>query len=90
MKTLDDILIVTQYRFKDDFVMAQREPITFNRMMSPHYSGTKWAVRRNGDCLSKDGEWEWEVSPSSRNNDFYKNFRFNSLEEAVVAATNAK
>jgi hypothetical protein len=45
-----------------------------------------WAVRRNGDCLNKDGEWEWEPLPSSRDDEFIKRCRFASHTEAIDAA----
>lgn len=41
----------------------------------------KWAIRQNGRCLNKDGEWEYEPMPSSRDEDFFARCRF-SLDEA--------
>ena len=54
-------------------------------MNSPFYAGEKWCVRRRGDCLNHDAEWEWEPSPSNRNDEFYARCRFDTLAEAVAA-----
>lgn len=45
-----------------------------------------WAVSNGGSCLAKDGEWEYEPLPSSRDDDFLKRCRFATFEEAVERA----
>ena len=45
----------------------------------------KWAVRRIGSVLNRDGEWEWEPMPSSRDDEFIARCRFNSAQEAAEA-----
>jgi hypothetical protein len=45
-----------------------------------------WAVRQRGDCLSKSGEWEYEPSPSGRDDEFLSRCRFDSLDSAIAAA----
>ena len=45
-----------------------------------------WAVRLNGDCLNKSGEWEWEPMPSSRDDEFLDRCRFPTAQEAIQAA----
>jgi hypothetical protein len=40
-----------------------------------------WAIRCLGECLNQNGEWEWEPSPSNRDEDFLARCRF-SLDEA--------
>ncbi len=47
---------------------------------------SKWAVRRTGDVLNKTGGWEWEPSPSSRDETFLERCRFDSAEDAIHAA----
>ena len=42
----------------------------------------KWAVRRNGNCLGKGGEWEYEPMPSSRDDEFLERCRFSTPMEA--------
>jgi len=59
--------------------------VTFNRQKSPFYEGIRWAVRRNEECLASDGEWEWEPSPSNRDDAFYDRCRFLSLNDAMRA-----
>lgn len=44
----------------------------------------KWAIRKNGACLNREGELEWEPLPSSRNADFYARCRYESAEAAYA------
>lgn len=46
-----------------------------------------WAVRQNGNCLNKQGEWEWEPMPSGRDDEFLARCRFASASEARAAIT---
>lgn len=48
-----------------------------------------WAVRLNGDCLNKSGQWEWEPLPSSRDDAFLDRCRFDSHSAAILAALRA-
>lgn len=84
MSTIDARLIAIRYEFISDFEHYEVAAVTFDRMRSPFYEGERWAVRRLSSCLSKDGEWEFEPIPSSRDKEFYARFRFNSLEEALA------
>ncbi|HUS92188.1 MAG TPA: hypothetical protein VM695_10085 [Phycisphaerae bacterium] len=45
-----------------------------------------YAVRNRGWCLARNGEWEWEPIPSSRDEAFMKRCRFPSFEAALKAA----
>lgn len=47
----------------------------------------RWAVRCRGNVLSRGGEWEWEPSPSNRDDDFLARCRFGTYDEAKAAAT---
>lgn len=42
----------------------------------------RWAVNYMGDCMNKDGKFEYEVSPSSRTDEYKEEYRFSSPEEA--------
>ena len=57
--------------------------------LSVEYRGAdRWAVlARAGSrtCLSRDGEWEWEISPSERTGEWLAEHRF-SLDEALDMA----
>ncbi len=45
---------------------------------------TSWAVRRNSSVMSKiHGEFEFEPTPSNRNDEFFKEFRFDTPEQAL-------
>jgi hypothetical protein len=48
--------------------------------------GVLWAVRRNGNCLNKAGEFEWEPMPSHRDDGFLARCRFETAEVAIAAA----
>ena len=81
-----DVIVPTEFQFRDDFEGHNLTPITFTRMRSPFYHGERWGVRRIGWCLTTAGEWEYEPSPSSRDEAFYNRARFGTLEAAVAAA----
>lgn len=45
-----------------------------------------WAVKGNSGVLNRDGEWEYEMSPSSRTDEFLRRCRFtreHALERAL-------
>ena len=44
----------------------------------------RWAVRRHGNCLNQQGEWEFEPTPSDRDDDFLARCRFATAEAAYV------
>jgi hypothetical protein len=44
---------------------------------------TSWAIRSITGCLNKNGEWEYEPSPSNRDEEFLKRCRWDSAEEAL-------
>jgi len=47
-------------------------------------SGSTWAISQGGRCLMKDGEWDWEPSPSERDDAFLEKARFASAQEATA------
>jgi hypothetical protein len=47
-----------------------------------------WAVTRHGACLSADGSWDWEPSPSNREDDWLERHRFD-LDTALRLAREA-
>lgn len=42
----------------------------------------KWAVRRHGGCLNREGQYEYEPMPSSRDEAFLARCRFASVDDA--------
>lgn len=44
-----------------------------------------FAVRAHGCCLNKDGKWEYEPQPSSRDDSFMNRCRYASFKDAVSA-----
>ncbi len=56
------------------------EATNYNEENSP----IAWAVRQGRTCMSKfSGRFDYEPSPSSRDNDFFNEYRFNTPEEAA-------
>lgn len=47
--------------------------------------GKGWAVCWMGDVLNRSGEWEWEMQPSSRDDDFFQRCRFTGEEAKRLA-----
>ena len=43
-----------------------------------------WAIRAIGECYSRNGEWLYEPSPSSREDDFIAATRYKFTELPVV------
>jgi hypothetical protein len=48
--------------------------------------GITWAARRLGQCLNRQGEWEYEPQPSSRDEEFLARCRFETKEQALGMA----
>jgi hypothetical protein len=46
---------------------------------------TLWAVRCGSSCLNKQGQWEYEPMPSSRDNQFFERCRYSSPYLALDA-----
>lgn len=83
-------VVVTQYKFEDEFSEMRHDQITIDRMNSPFYEGERWAVRRTGEVLSIKGKWALESRPSSRDDAFYALYRFAKLDAALAAAAVAR
>ena len=48
-----------------------------------------YAVRLGGNCLSVNGEWSFEPSPSNRSEEYLRLYRFDSLGAAEKALEKA-
>lgn len=44
----------------------------------------RFAIRRGGCVMAKDGEWEYEPQPSSRDDGFFARCRYATFEEAAA------
>jgi hypothetical protein len=77
----------------DEFIISaytssRRPSVTIERR--EQRDGTiLWAVHENSFCLARDGLWEYEPLPSSRDDKFLKRCRYATLEEAMDEATKA-
>jgi hypothetical protein len=47
---------------------------------------SQWAIREMQMVMGKDGVWEWEPSPSNRDDDFLTRTRFDTAEDAAECA----
>ena len=66
-----------------EFVMERAEFITLERTTLPP-EPERWAIRDGSRCLSKlKHEFCYEPSPSERKDKHFKEFRFNSVQEAI-------
>jgi hypothetical protein len=65
--------IVTHFQFSERVSIIWRQ-------------GNLWSVSECGLALNRDGDWEYEPSPSNRTDEFKARTRFH-LEEAFARAT---
>lgn len=49
----------------------------------------KWAVMMGGNCLGRNGEWNYEPMPSGRDEDWLEMYRFDDFDAAFSAAEEA-
>jgi hypothetical protein len=75
--------VVSAYRIGDGINAVKVERV--QQMEGPDL----WAVRRHAEVLSKEGAWEWEPMPSSRDDDFLARCRFSTSDDAIAAAVAA-
>lgn len=76
--------VISEYTIDGDPRQAGCDDIRIAR--ATQKSGReRWAVRQMGDCLNKQGEWEFEPTPSSRDAAFLERCRFDSADEAFAA-----
>jgi hypothetical protein len=76
--------VISEYTIDGDPRRAGSDDVRIARAKQMD-GGVKWAVRRMGECLNKQGEWEYEPMPSSRDDEFLSRCRFDSVEEAFAA-----
>lgn len=62
---------------------GSRRRILLERM--PYSGGARWAIRNEhtNTVLGKDDRWEYEPSPSNRDDAFYQKYRWDTAEEAL-------
>ena len=64
--------------FATSFIIDELLDITLEKR-----SPTTWVIFSSGQCLNKEGEWDYERTPSNRTDEYIASTRFNSIEEAV-------
>jgi hypothetical protein len=80
-------LVVLRYELvaeNDELPGPYVRQVTLDRVRQS--DGTdKWAIRTSSSCLNKSGEFVYEPMPSSRSDEFIKDTRFDSEQEAITA-----
>ncbi len=77
-------LQVVQYRIVEQGVSI-RDSCFIDRRIQPN-GESLWSIsdsQSRGNVLNKSLEWEYESSPSNRDNDFYTRTRFSSPEDCL-------
>lgn len=59
-------------------------PITVERIRQAD-GAYKYAVRQAGACMSRSGDWSYEPMASNRDENFIREHRFDSWQEASAA-----
>jgi len=55
--------------------------------LQPNSAKDRWAIRcGERDVLGKDGKWTFERQPSSRDEEFYRMYRWDTLDDAFTFA----
>jgi hypothetical protein len=72
--------MVMSYLIKD---IPERSQRTVLDKTSWGIHNDSWAIRCCGQCFNKNGEWEWEPSPSNRDDKFLVRCRWTTPEEAL-------
>lgn len=63
---------------------ARLHGVRVTNMGNPDENGPdRWAIRGSVGCLNKEGWWEYEPQPSSRDEDFFLRCRYSSAHEAI-------
>ena len=73
-----EVVLILRQRLGDDFDLALSPEATKLENGIP----TSWAVKDGHFCLSKDHQFEYEPQPSSRTEEWLKQHRFKTAEEA--------
>lgn len=73
---------IHQYRIPATDVFSQ---ITIEERQQPFGKNSLWAVKKGNCVLNREGEWEYEMLPSSRDEEFIARCRFESAEGAAQA-----
>lgn len=64
--------------FATSFIIDELLDITLEKR-----SDTAWAICSRNQCLTKEGEWDYESLPSNRTDEYKKSTRFDSIEKAI-------
>jgi hypothetical protein len=79
----------TRWQLRGDWDGFEPRPVVIERTNGPFYTGERYVVRWLDLVLNVHNEWEWEPSPSQRDDAFYARCRFISFASASAAAEKA-
>jgi hypothetical protein len=74
----------TRYFVTPEISLEDRDP----EGRHPERGG--WAITRAGSCFNREGEWEWEPLPSSRDDEYLMRNRYTFVEAVEKAQALAK
>jgi len=89
---INDYLTPREYVIKNSgkILMFKDDPTSFVDEVKISWRGRNrgkgiehWAIIKDSWCFTKNGKWEWEPSPSQRDDDFINRCRYDSVEEAL-------
>lgn len=82
-------LAITEYEIVSGGALCPAVDVRLCRALQR--DGTeKWAIREQGACLNRFGNWELEPQPSSRTDAFLRRCRFDSPQDALIVWTEKK
>lgn len=79
--------ISTRWEYRADECGGGIEPVAIDRVKGLYHGqeGIRYAVRQHGAAMNAEGDWIIEPMPSSRDDDYLDEFRFETWEAAANA-----
>jgi hypothetical protein len=77
---IDEELMPVKYQYRP------RDLATYDTVIYIVWMGSGWAISGESDryVFNNDGKWEYQPMPSSRDEDFYRRCRYQSVKDAVA------
>lgn len=76
------ILLVNEYQLQGGYWPCVADVVL--RRCAQSDASDLWAIKESGFCLNKQGQWELEPIPSSRDDDFIERCRFDTAIAAYA------
>ena len=69
----------------DEYTFSDKWCFTLTVEERGELGDDRWGVKQRSYCLNRDGEWEYESSPSNRDDEFLERCRFTEAEALRLA-----